>query len=266
MIQGWQVQSLSSLNILLDHVTGAYTHSFTAAWQFTLLWRPIESSSHITSHKGVSSQWVALHQEAIWYDITSGMAAAPSRARGASSSKARWHSRDKCVSVLASFLPEITLPTYFTRSFLQLPAALAVKCLPAVYDHGAFTLYWLLPDHLHELQDAFGGIGCGDTMVWPGSVVKMHHVLHLISLVGKAEQQRVHRGFSSAVTFSQTEVLLLLFFFFPDPQTTKDSKMIKSAKRVQTLAAGFGKWFWCLFDCFFMVVNFNVYIYIYICL
>lgn len=101
-------------------------------------------------------------------------------------------------------------------------------------------------------------------MVWPGSVVKMHHVLHLISLVGKAEQQRVHRGFSSAVTFSQTEVLLLLFFFFPDPQTTKDSKIIKSAKRVQTLAAGFGKWFWCLFDCFFMVVNFNVYIYIYL--
>lgn len=100
-------------------------------------------------------------------------------------------------------------------------------------------------------------------MVWPGSVVKMHHVLHLISLVGKAEQQRVHRGFSSAVTFSQTEVLLLLFFFFPDPQTTKDSKIIKSAKRVQTLAAGFGKWFWCLFDCFFMVVNFNVYIYIF---
>lgn len=169
----------------------------------------------------------------------------------ACSSKCRWHTRDKCVSVLASFLSKITLPTYLTGSFLQLSADLAVKCLPAVYDHGAFTLYWLLPDHLHELQDAFGGVGCGDTMVWPGSVVKMHHVLHLISLVGKAEQQCVHRGFSSAVTFSQTEVLLLLFFFLIHI-LTKDSKIIKSAKRVKTSDAGFGIWFWCLIDCLFL--------------
>lgn len=54
--------------------------------------------------------------------------------------------------------------------------------LPAVHDHGASALGSLLSHHVYELQDAFCSIGCGHPVIRPRSVVKMRHVLHLVSL------------------------------------------------------------------------------------
>lgn len=109
-----------------------------------------------------------------------------------------------------------------------------------MYDHGAFTLCCFLPDHLYKLEDTFGSVGRGDTVIWPGSVVKMHHVLHLISLMREAEQQHVHRSFNSAVTLSQTEGFLLFCggffsFFFPPKYNLSKKSNKKVAKNLHAI-------------------------------
>lgn len=52
-------------------------------------------------------------------------------------------------------------------------------------DHGPFALGGLLANHVHKLQDAFGSICWRHTMIGPGCVVKMHHILCLVSLRGR---------------------------------------------------------------------------------
>lgn len=54
--------------------------------------------------------------------------------------------------------------------------------LPAVHDHGTFALCCLLSDDMDKLQDAFRSVCRGHSVVRPRSVVKMHHILHLVSL------------------------------------------------------------------------------------
>lgn len=53
---------------------------------------------------------------------------------------------------------------------------------PAVDDHGPFALGGLLSDRVYKLQDALCGICWRHTMIRPGCVVKMHHILRLVSL------------------------------------------------------------------------------------
>ena len=51
-----------------------------------------------------------------------------------------------------------------------------------MHDHGAFALHSLLSDLVYKLQDAFCSIGCGHPVIRPCGVVKMNHILHLVSL------------------------------------------------------------------------------------
>lgn len=61
----------------------------------------------------------------------------------------------------------------------QQPAPLR---LPAVHGHGASALCSLLSDLVYKLQDAFRSVGCGHPVIGPRGVVKMGHILHLVSL------------------------------------------------------------------------------------
>lgn len=136
-----------------------------------------------------------------------------------------------------------------------------------MYDHGAFSLCWFLPDHLHKLEDALGSVGCGDAVVWPGSVVKMHHILHLISLMGEAGQQRFHRASTVKITLTHTHGFLSFcgFHFYPTCSLKKRSQP-KNWHRTNRLfdyqVGGYQdiiiKWVWtscfCVWDLLFSFV------------
>lgn len=58
-------------------------------------------------------------------------------------------------------------------------------------DHGSFALGGLLPDSVHELQDALGSVCWRHAVVGPGRVVKVHHILGLVSLWGGDAEEHV---------------------------------------------------------------------------
>lgn len=63
-------------------------------------------------------------------------------------------------------------------------------------------------------------------MVWPGSVVKMHHILHLISLMGEGGQQHFHRASTVKITLTHTQGFLSFcgFHFYPTRSLKKRSQ------------------------------------------